>query len=193
MIVVSNSSPLINLARIGILDLLTQLYGELTIPEAVWLEVVIHGAGLPGADEVKNAAWIKKKAVSNTQLVAALQQELDAGEAEAVALALEAGADALLMDERLGRETARHLGVRCIGLIERSRRSEAERYYRRGQASLGCAPRYSGLSHQRRPLCQSVARSGRGKVVTRLSPCSLLFALCPLPFALSALPFAHHV
>jgi predicted nucleic acid-binding protein len=30
---------------------------------------------------------------------------------------LEAGADALLMDERLGRETARHLGVRCIGLI----------------------------------------------------------------------------
>jgi predicted nucleic acid-binding protein len=117
VIVVSNSSPLINLSRIGILDLLTQLYGELTIPEAVWLEVVIHGAGLPGADEVKNAAWIKKKAVSNIQLVAALQQELDAGEAEAVALALEAGADALLMDERLGRETARHLGVRCIGLI----------------------------------------------------------------------------
>jgi len=117
VIVVSNSSPLINFARIGLLDLLTRLYGELTIPEAVWLEVVIHGVGQPGANEVKDAEWIKKKAVSNTQLVAALQQELDAGEAEAIALALEAGADLLLMDERLGRETARHLGLRCLGLI----------------------------------------------------------------------------
>jgi len=81
------------------------------------LEVVIHGAGLPGADEVKNAAWIKKKAVANTQLVMALQQELDAGEAEAIAVALEAEADVLLMDERLGQETARHLGLHCVGLI----------------------------------------------------------------------------
>ena len=35
MIVVSNASPLINLARIGQLDLLRQLYGELLMPEAV--------------------------------------------------------------------------------------------------------------------------------------------------------------
>ena len=81
------------------------------------MEVVIHGAGLPGADEVKNAAWIEKKAVANTQLVMALQQELDAGEAEAIAVALEAEADVLLMDERLGQETARHLGLHCVGLI----------------------------------------------------------------------------
>jgi len=37
MIVVSNTSPLINLARISQLDLLHQLYGEMLIPEAVWL------------------------------------------------------------------------------------------------------------------------------------------------------------
>jgi hypothetical protein len=43
---------LINLARIGKLDLLHDLYGELTIPEAVWREVVVEGAGQPGADEV---------------------------------------------------------------------------------------------------------------------------------------------
>jgi predicted nucleic acid-binding protein len=46
-----------------------------------------------------------------------LQQELGAGEAEAIALATEIKADLLLMDERLGRETAHHLGLRCIGLI----------------------------------------------------------------------------
>ena len=34
--VVSNASVLINLARIGHLGLLQHLYGELTVPEAVW-------------------------------------------------------------------------------------------------------------------------------------------------------------
>jgi hypothetical protein len=83
MKVVSNASALINLARIGKLNLLHELYGELVIPEAVWQEVVIKGAGQPGSGEVKVAAWIKKHATTNSQLVHALQQELDAGEAEA--------------------------------------------------------------------------------------------------------------
>ncbi len=41
MIVVSNTSPLINLSRIGQLGLLRQLYNELLLPEAVWQEVVV--------------------------------------------------------------------------------------------------------------------------------------------------------
>ncbi len=117
MSTVSNASPLISLARIGKLDLLRHLYGELTIPSAVWQEVVIEGVGQPGASDVEAAAWIKRRAVTNRELVRALQQELDAGEAEAIALALEIGAELLLMDERLGRETARHLGLRYTGLI----------------------------------------------------------------------------
>ena len=118
MRIVSNASPLINLARIKKLDLLHQLYDELTIPDAVWQEVVIEGAGQAGAnDEVSNARWIKTQAVENKHLVRALQQELDAGESEAIALVLEIGAELLLMDEHLGRETARHLGLRYIGLI----------------------------------------------------------------------------
>lgn len=111
MSIVSNASPLINLARIGKLDLLHQLYGELIVPEAVWQEVVVEGSGHPGADEVKTAPWIKMRAVTNRPLVQALRQDLDAGEAEAIALALEVGAELLLMDEHLGRETARHLGL----------------------------------------------------------------------------------
>lgn len=117
MSIVSNASPLINLARIGRLNLLSQLYSELLIPDAVWQEVVVEGAGYPGAEDVRNAVWIKRRSVANTQLVQALTQELDAGEAEAIALALEAEAELLLMDERLGRENARHLGVRYTGLI----------------------------------------------------------------------------
>ncbi|MEW6458159.1 MAG: hypothetical protein AB1441_03675 [Bacillota bacterium] len=84
MSIVSNTSALINLVRIGKLDLLRQLYGELIVPEAVWQEVVVEGAGQPGADEIKSAAWIKMHAVTNRQLVQVLQQALDTGESEAV-------------------------------------------------------------------------------------------------------------
>ena len=91
MHVVSNSSPLINLARIGRLTLLRELFGVLIVPDAVWQEVVVEGAGQPGADEVRSAEWIQRQAVMNTQLVQALQQDLDAGEAEAIALSLELG------------------------------------------------------------------------------------------------------
>jgi len=117
MTVVSDASPLINLARIGELGLLRQLYGEILIPEAVWREVVVEGAGQPGADEVGKASWIRAREVTNEHLVRALRQDLDPGEAEAIALALEIGADLLIMDERLGRQTASYLGVRYLGLI----------------------------------------------------------------------------
>lgn len=117
MRIVSNASPLINLARVGQLDLLQQLYGELTIPEAVWQEVVLEGAGQPGAKAVEAASWIRVQPITNRELAQALRQELDAGEAEAIALALEVKAELLLMDEHLGRETALHMDVRCIGLI----------------------------------------------------------------------------
>jgi len=43
MSVVSDCSPLINLARIGRLGLFARLYGELVVPEAVWCEVIVAG------------------------------------------------------------------------------------------------------------------------------------------------------
>ena len=48
MTIMSNASPLINLARIGKLDLLHRLYDSVLIPQAVWDEVVVQGAGQPG-------------------------------------------------------------------------------------------------------------------------------------------------
>lgn len=117
MTIVSNASPLVSLARIDKLDLLQQLYEEVTIPDAVRHEVVVEGAGQPGSGEVEAAPWINRRSVANRPLVRALQQHLDPGEAEAIALALELGAELLLMDEHLGRETARHLGVRYTGVI----------------------------------------------------------------------------
>jgi len=117
MKVVSNASPLINMARIGQLSLLPRIFERILIPEAVWLEVVVDGEDQPGAKEILQTDWVERAIVSNHQLVRSLRQELDAGEAEAIALAVEINADWLLMDERLGRQTARHFGLGYIGLI----------------------------------------------------------------------------
>lgn len=117
MTIVSNASPLIALARVGQLELLRQLYNDILIPEAVWREVVEEGADQPGAEAVTSASWVVQRTVTNRPLVQALQQELDAGEAEAIALAIEVDSALLLMDERLGRDTARHFGIRYTGVL----------------------------------------------------------------------------
>lgn len=117
MIVVSDTSVIINLAWLNQLDLLQTLYHEVTIPPAVWEEIVINGAGKPGSDEVQAATWIRVKKAKNSNLVHSLQQTLDRGEAEAIALAIELDAKLLLMDERLGRETAQSFDLPVIGLI----------------------------------------------------------------------------
>lgn len=106
MIVVSDTSILINLARFGELALLQKLYGEVHVPTAVWHEVVEKGRGKPGAADVEKAPWITVGIVSNQEFVKALRQDLDAGEA-----------DLLLMDERLGRATAQYFGLKYIGLL----------------------------------------------------------------------------
>ena len=117
MIVVSNTSPIINLATIGQLILLRQLYGNITVPEAVFREIATDGADLPGAVEVQTASWIATQAVKNQLILRTLHLELDAGEAAAIALGLEMSADLLLLDEQLARGVARRLGLKFIGLL----------------------------------------------------------------------------
>ena len=116
MIVVSNTSPIINLAVIGQLELLHKLYGRVLIPQAVYDEVV-SGLDQPGSREVQDVAWIECRSVEDDTLVAALKGKIDAGEAEAIALAIEEKADLLLLDERHGRSVALSLGIRFVGLL----------------------------------------------------------------------------
>ena len=73
MIVVSNSSPLIALAKIGKLHILKELFGEIIIPKAVWNEVVVKGKGKPGAEEVEKAEWIKVREVKDRLSVEVLK------------------------------------------------------------------------------------------------------------------------
>jgi predicted nucleic acid-binding protein len=117
MIVVSDTSAIINLAIIGRLDLLHQLYSEIVIPAAVYQEIVVQGAGKPGAVEVQTQPWFKQQAVVDTAFVSQLRRDLDDGEAEAIVLAREMSADLLLIDDQAARLHAARLGLRFIGLL----------------------------------------------------------------------------
>jgi uncharacterized protein len=117
VIVVSNTSPIINLAAIDQLHLLYELYETIYIPQAAFQEITVTGAGLPGAEQVKDFEWIIKKNVDDQKFVKALQMDLDKGEAEAIALALEIEADLLLIDEKIGRSMASDFGLKFVGLL----------------------------------------------------------------------------
>ena len=115
MIVVSNTSPLVNLAVVGQLDLLRHLYSRVAIPQAVHDEIVAVGS--VGTTALETSQWIQTMRAANQTIVASLGMELDEGEAEAIALALELPADLRLLDERKGRAIAQRLGVRFVGLL----------------------------------------------------------------------------
>jgi len=116
MIVVSNSGPLIALAKLNLLDLLENFFGKIVIPEEVWREVVEKGIGKPGAEAIRKAGWIEVKKVEDMS-VDILSKELDKGEAEAIVLAKTLNADLLLIDERIPREIAKSLGIKVVGTL----------------------------------------------------------------------------
>jgi len=114
MKVISNSSPLIFLSAIGLLDILRIESGEVLIPEAVYQEVTAND--LKGSCEVKDADWIKVVPIENAESLFLLPS-LDAGEREAIILASEQSADLLLMDDLAGRRAAMMYEINVMGTL----------------------------------------------------------------------------
>ena len=117
VIVVSNTSPISNLAMVGQLTILQEIYTRIIIPTAVYNELTDEGAGDVVATAVQSSTWIETQPVANLTLVTSLQSKVNEGEAEAIALAIELDADELLIDERLGRREATRLGVPITGVL----------------------------------------------------------------------------
>ena len=123
MNVVSNASPLITLARLDSLYLLSGLFSTVFIAREVYEEIVVEGQGMPGASAVAGAHWIKVLDISNPSSMLSIGRRfsLGAGETSAVILAQELGIDLVLMDERRGRRMATQMGlavIGCVGLLE---------------------------------------------------------------------------
>ncbi|MBI4023346.1 MAG: DUF3368 domain-containing protein [Verrucomicrobia bacterium] len=108
MIVVSDTTAITSLLKIQRPDLLRSLFSEIIIPDAVARELARRHPALP--------AFIQVRYVREQAAVTALMGRLDPGEAEAITLAKETEADALLIDDREGRVIAEAMGIRCLGL-----------------------------------------------------------------------------
>jgi predicted nucleic acid-binding protein len=117
MIVVSNTSPITNLAAIGRLDLLKELFGTVLLATAVVDELHSCDKDQAGRVDAAHIPWIDVRTVADRALVASLLFDLDAGEAETIALAYETSADVVLIDERRGRHIAGRLGLKPLGLL----------------------------------------------------------------------------
>lgn len=119
MPVVSNTSPILNLAAIGQLHLLKEQFRTIHIPVAVHKELRVE-MDLPGSRIVREAVeagWIQVQEARDKAFIKVLQRDLDQGEAEAIALAIQVGAGWTLLDERDGRRVAKSLGLRVTGIL----------------------------------------------------------------------------
>ncbi|MBS3782519.1 MAG: DUF3368 domain-containing protein, partial [Candidatus Thermoplasmatota archaeon] len=117
--VVSNSSPLIHLSKIGLLDILEELFDDIIIPEAVYDECVVEGGDRKDARNIEQAGWITTKTIEkeNLHLKRAFLKDVDVGESEAIVLALQESADLILLDEYDARELARNHDLKITGVI----------------------------------------------------------------------------
>ncbi len=125
---VSNTSPLIWLAKIGKLNLLNDLFGEVLISEESYKEAVERGLeeGFSDAVVIKAACdqgWIKVKPLQEKEVAVCNKImehsfELHTGEAQAIVLARSIGKDTLLlMDDSSGRAFAEAWGLKVKGVL----------------------------------------------------------------------------
>lgn len=117
MIVVSDSTILIGLAKIGKLELLREIFSEVYIPEEVFEEVAKKGKDKPGSQLIKEAGWIETRPIIDKTLVNFLMASLEKGEAEVLALAKEIKADLILLDEEKARKSAAIAGFEVMGIL----------------------------------------------------------------------------
>jgi len=119
MPIVSDTSPLLNLAIVDHLSLMHEQFGEILIPQAVFEELRVE-EGLPGSQSIREAiekGWLEVKEAKDQIFVKVLRADLDKGEAEALALALQVKAEWVILDEREGRRVAKSLGLKVIGVL----------------------------------------------------------------------------
>ena len=102
---VTNSTCLIGLERIGRLELLPQVFDTVFAPPTVVAEVR------------SPLTWLTVQTVENSAFVAALKTQMDEGEAEAIALAVELDNVILILDDKKARRVAQQIGLKVIGTV----------------------------------------------------------------------------
>jgi hypothetical protein len=113
--VVSNTTPIISLLKIDKLHVLKELYGVIYLPLEVFNEIEA-GKNKDFYVDLSKFEWIKIQKIKNKKSLSYFL-DLDKGEAEAIVLATEIGADLIILDETLGRFHAKHAGLKVTGTL----------------------------------------------------------------------------
>lgn len=115
--VVSNTSPLLNLALIDRLDLLRNQFSVLDVPEQVWDEIQAGERGTDALEELRNEGFLNIVSIPEDELFREIQGDIDEGEAAVLRYALEQEADLVLLDEKEARNVARRHEIPRTGVI----------------------------------------------------------------------------
>lgn len=114
MILVADASALIALSACDSLDLLEALFGNVIVPEAVFIEVA--STNKPQSERLRNYLQGKVRTVNMDHYVY-LDAFADAGETQAMLLYKEVAADYLLIDDKRGRKVAQINQIKTIGSL----------------------------------------------------------------------------
>jgi len=113
-VVVSDTSPLHYLILCGAETILPRLFRQVLIPPTVFRELQQPNTPPPVRQW---AASLPKWVAVQSPKALNLKLDVDAGELEAICLAQEIHADAVLMDDRAGRNAAIQCGLAVVGTI----------------------------------------------------------------------------
>lgn len=108
MIVVSDTTALTTLMKAGLESVLERLFGKVIIPEMVAIELRQYHSDIP--------PWCEIHYIHQHPLLPVVSMTIDAGEAEAICLALELKTDVILLDDRKGKREAESHGLSCLSL-----------------------------------------------------------------------------
>lgn len=117
MVIISDTSPVSNLLILGKLDILYTTVGEIIIPPKVYQEIIALKNFGVDTRILDKSPWIIVQEPKDVNLVNQYLSVLDEGESEAIVLAQELNADWVVMDEKIGRQFAKQLNIKTIGLL----------------------------------------------------------------------------
>lgn len=140
--VIVNSTPLIVLCGIGRLDILRELYQEISIPNAVYREVTAKDDS--ACVQIRSAAeWICVEQIKDHSEKKMYKAKLQDGEVEVMILAQEQEADLVILDDNAAKKTAKYLGLTVTGTL-----------------GVLVKAKYQGIIKEVRPLLSEMRQNG---------------------------------
>jgi len=118
MIAISNTSPLIVLAKSSYLKILRKIFKRVIIPDAVFNEIFRkEDVTSHKVKELINFGFIQTKKVKNKELVDFINADIGLGEAEAIVLSLQLNSEYILLDDYKARIYAKERSLNVIGTL----------------------------------------------------------------------------